>query len=267
MTFNSDRTDVYVYALLDPRIPRDDIFLPELKFQPFYIGMGVNKRIYTHRKGVSLDKSYKGLKINRIKAILKEHQEPISIKIAIGLKRSKAAELECELIAEFGTIAPIEGIKRGILTNMTAGGDGGAGHIVTSEVRELIRKAHLGKPKSDEHREKLRIAALISSPISNARQEVQEKIRKVHLGKPKTNGSKISEWRKANPISLEQREALSSKFKGKPRSPEMQQKLREIACKSGKLPWINKDGIVKRVADIEAYLADGWSRGRKPKQG
>lgn len=273
MTFNLERTDVYVYALLDPRFPRNDTFMPELKFKPFYIGMGVNNRIYVHREGIKLDKTYKGLKINRIKAILKEQQEPIPIKIASGLTRINAAKLECSLIAEFGTIAPVSNVKRGILTNMTAGGDGGHGHIVSDEARARIRAGHLGKTKSDEHKNNLRAAALITSPITNRNPITREKLRQSTKAALARNPDWAARFKIAAAAAIRKynadpvnREKISARLKGIPRSKEVIEKCKLNASKHfSNSAWMNNGEIIKRIPfdEIQVYLESGWIKGRK----
>lgn len=68
----------------------------------------------------------------------------------------EANEKEIEFIKLYGRVD--EGT--GTLVNMTKGGDGAVGRIVTPEVAEKYRQTNLGRKLSQHHKEKLRAANL-----------------------------------------------------------------------------------------------------------
>lgn len=105
------RTIYYVYELVDPRTN-----------QPFYIGKGSGRRMFSHLKEATLDRAKQ---INRFKCavinnIVSSGRAVIINKIQENLDEPTAYELEQVLISKYG--------KRcngsGILTNITDGGDG-----------------------------------------------------------------------------------------------------------------------------------------------
>lgn len=122
---------------------------------------------------------------------------------------------------------------------------------------------------SDQTKEKLRQAALISSPISNANPATKEKIRQAHLGKPKSaeHRAKLQAHLKLKTNTPEQLQMMSIRFKGIKRSlsPEAIAAIKLGSAKTRGQVWINKQGASKRVSpqDVELHLTLGWSRGRK----
>src|ERR1700733_7867338 len=103
------------------------IYWDSLKAEPFYIGKGTGNRAHYHLKYGNKDNSYFDRKI---KKMLKESNEP-EIKIINVKTESEALELEKFLIAEIGR----KKLGLGSLLNMTDGGDGLSGHIITENQR------------------------------------------------------------------------------------------------------------------------------------
>lgn len=74
--------------------------------------------------------------------------------IAENLTDEEAKTLEIELIAKYGR----KDIGTGILRNMTDGGEGSSGRIVTKEMIEKLKQARAKQITSEETREKMRLA-------------------------------------------------------------------------------------------------------------
>jgi hypothetical protein len=149
---------------------------------------------------------------NRRLAVLFSRCDPAQIpivKIRDNLTEPQAFEIESALIRSIGRG------HRGPLFNMTEGGEGTAGRIVSLVVRAKISKGHKGKRLSAEHREKLRQArigakssAVTRSKISQSllgnrrgmgrshSAETRQKMSAAHLGNQNAKGVKFSaEWR------------------------------------------------------------------------
>lgn len=86
-------------------------------YEPFYIGMGKNKRYKDHLSKNS--RSKKHIKNNIINEILDNDKIPIIIKIKENISHIEAAKLEIELISLIGRLD----LDKGPLTNLTNGGD------------------------------------------------------------------------------------------------------------------------------------------------
>lgn len=145
--------------------------------------------------------------------------------------------------------------------NLTAGGDGFAGHHSES-ARARIGAAHRGRPHSEEHRKKLSEAARKRSPMS---EETRRKISEGHKGIPCC-------------------------FKGKKRSEEDRRKMSEAAKRRAKPTAVTRAKHANRMKgnsygkgrihitngvdhkmiypnDFEKFEKLGWRRGWPAKRG
>jgi hypothetical protein len=86
VSYMADRSDFYVYVYIDPR-----------NYEEFYYGKGCGGRKEAH-----LDASGYSEKAKRIRAILKEEEEPIIRVIAKGLSEAEALLVETTLIWKQG---------------------------------------------------------------------------------------------------------------------------------------------------------------------
>jgi hypothetical protein len=121
--------------------------------RPFYIGKGNCKgfRIEEHGKEALSLKCLNSYKRNIIKKIWEEGQQ-IDYEIVLFTKFEELAfDKEIELINFYGR----KNNGTGILSNMTDGGEGCIGHVVTKECREKISNACKGKTISEEQRKRL----------------------------------------------------------------------------------------------------------------
>jgi hypothetical protein len=106
----------YTYIYLNPLKPGKfnyDEF--HFDYEPFYVGEGHNKRLYSHlelakkkincdflKKDIMDDKNYNEHKINTIKKILKNNKEPIIFKLKENLTKYEAVLFEKCLIKLIG---------------------------------------------------------------------------------------------------------------------------------------------------------------------
>lgn len=121
---------------------------------PYYIGRGKNKRAFRKHGNIAVP--------NRERILF----------LKTNLTFNESCKHECYMIY-------VLGFKKegGLLHNRTLGGEGSEFHFLTSEQKEKISKATLGKPKSISHRKKIskwRTGREMSS-------ETKEKISKAHL--------------------------------------------------------------------------------------
>lgn len=123
----------YVYIFLDPR--KDGEFSygeHKFKYEPFYVGKGKNNRCENHLREWSLKD--KTLKNNKIKSLLKLGLKPIIIKLFLNLSEVDSFDKEKEMIKKIGRLD----LNTGPLLNMTDGGEGNSGVILTQETKTKI---------------------------------------------------------------------------------------------------------------------------------
>jgi len=149
----------YVYA-----------YLRKSDNSPYYIGKGKGSRAWDKNHSVVIPKD----------------ESRISI-IAENLSESDAFNLEIKLISEFGR----KDLGTGILRNMTNGGEGCSGRILSEELRSKISNTLKGKKKSKEavaKRAKTRKgqpSALKGRKLTEEhRKKVSESLIGVNAGKP-----------------------------------------------------------------------------------
>jgi hypothetical protein len=128
----------YVYVYLDPLKPGPFVFGKfKFDFEPFYIGLGKNKRIDAHIRDAQDDKQqqeYQTAKYRKIRKILNVGIEPVRYKLYEGLTLDSAIRFEKYFIALIGR----RDLKEGC--NLTDGGEGHLRGIMSEEVREKHRK-------------------------------------------------------------------------------------------------------------------------------
>lgn len=211
--------EYYVYELIDPK--SDELF---------YVGKGLNKRMYSHYNRVRTGHVLSNEKLYyKLKSLIDENLKPIYNKVFITTNETIAYNKEVELIKKHG---------REKLCNLTEGGNGSRDSM--GLVGAKISKAKMGKPnlkiagknnpaKRPEVRRKISIA-LTGKKLS---EETKQKIRKFSLGK--TN-EEIYGKEKAKQMRINSSKAHSGKnsfFYGK----------------SIHAVWIEKYG--KEIADIK----------------
>jgi len=174
----------YVYVILDPR--KCGNYLYEnmfFEYEPFYVGKGRGNRSENHLKDYLKINKKNNPKNNKIKKILSLNQKPIIIKLVESLSELEAFEMEKYLIKSIGRW------KEGPLVNLTSGGEGTSGRIVSDYIKEKISLSLKGKFKGRKLTE-----------------EWKEKISK--------NNARY--WKgKSNPSSDKARKKISNSLKGK----------------------------------------------------
>lgn len=249
----------YVYIYFDPRIRIDYIILSSnYQHEPFYVGKGIDDRLYDHLSETNITNQ---IKHGKIQHIISEGLQPIIIKVRENLSNDEANDLEKYLISQIGTIAIIDNIKRGPLANLTIGGDGGRQSLETRAKMSKNRKGKGTGPRSEEV--KLKISQS-KKGISTMTDEGR---------------AKLSEFRKSFITSSETRQKLSASAIGRKHLDDTKQRIsaaqkgvsREYAKNnqhSRGLITINNGsrGTHVRPEELEKFLSEGWILGiyRKP---
>lgn len=186
-------------------------YRPETKL-PFYIGIGKSVRLkYVERPH---NKHHSNIlnKLNRLGL------RPIVKVIASGLSWDEAASIEKDLIKLYGR----KDLGKGILVNLTDGGEGQFGIIPSEERRMKISKAHKGVPKlklkGRKHSEEFKKRV---SDSLKGRTFSEERCKNISLGRKgkglgkrnPTVGIKISLKKKGVKFSNEHRAKLSTSRK------------------------------------------------------
>lgn len=122
----------YVYIYLDPRVQGEWKYKElTFNFEPFYIGVGIKKRMLVHLYPSMLKQQTR--KSSKIKSILKDNLKPIILKVYENCTDEEAFKIEKDIISHFGRID----LNTGILCNHT---DGGVGWNITREIKPRVRK-------------------------------------------------------------------------------------------------------------------------------
>lgn len=144
------RDDIYAYIYFNPLKPISAStaaalapykIVPASVFEPFYVGAGVKRRSNFHLNEARVQ-AHSSHKTNTIRKIWESNLKPIIVRLPTKTRR-EAMDLEKELIRAIGTVANIEGIKRGPLANEMPGGEGGASS--NPAVTAKLKQARVGK--------------------------------------------------------------------------------------------------------------------------
>jgi hypothetical protein len=189
---------------------------------PYYVGKGVRYRAFgqkTHRVKVPIDRS---------RILVQEHPS-----------EEDAFFAEKFLIAYYGR----KDLGTGRLLNMTDGGEGASGHVLSEEHKAKIGRAHTGQKRTEHARQHMREARLGVSygPHSAA------------------HNTKISEalkGRKGKPMSAEHKAMLLSLHLGKKRSLEVRANMRR-AQQGKKMP---REAVERMIATRRARGSYGPAR-------
>lgn len=160
----------YVYAYWDP-----------IRLEYFYAGKGKNQRAYTH-----LNRKDRHPVTNRIINIRRAGYEPEIKFIAKNLDEELAFLAETEFILKYGR----RNIKTGCLLNLTNGGEGMSGYVLSDTHRKAISKSNSIKNKTQDN-------------------------------------SKFIGWNTGKKLSDEHKKAISTGGKGIKKHPGFSEKLRQ----------------------------------------
>jgi len=221
----------YVYCYYEPGI------VPE-HGSPFYVGKGHGRRAYTHLSGCQRQRreGYGSLFYRKLRKMLSCGIQP-EIEIVMDmLTEDEAFAFERELIRCIGR----RNLGKGPLCNLTDGGDGASGHVVSEEVRQRIREKHLGKTLSCEHRQR------IGDAIRG--REVSEETRR-----------RIGDCRRGKKHSKKTRQRLSQHFYGKKHSAETRAKM-SAAHRLSSVEGFHLDGhLICQFDSIKSVASGGYT--------
>lgn len=183
---------------------------------PFYVGKGKDDRWKYHlieaQKKTTKDKNK--LKLNTIKKIIKQGQEPIVKFVDTNISEEQAFELECFLIDEIGRID----LGTGTLTNLTNGGEGATGYKHTSEDLHRMSKWQIGRGKTEEHKTAMRKPKSEAGRLAIAQARLDSNYRPTEETKRKLSEAlkgRVSPM-KGRTLTEEQKAKISARLKGRP---------------------------------------------------
>lgn len=185
---------------------------------PCYIGKGSGKR--WRKTGRRTHNPH----LARI--IAKAGGELPVVKIRDGLTEPEAFETERAFIAAIGRQA-----NGGPLVNLTDGGEGATGKVMSEAAKDAIRAAQKGRPKSDEHR------AAMRGPRGPMSQENRSAISARQIGKkhgPEWSAA-IGRGLRESPNNDARRKAIGDAQRGIPKGPCTES--RRLAAKAGMLAY------------------------------
>lgn len=187
---------------------------------PFYVGKGKGERMFDHL--TEAKKGVKSLKCNIIRKIWRNGKEPLIEKVKENLLEHEAFELEKSLISKYGRINK----KTGTLANLTDGGEGAGGQVLSAETKEKLRQLGLGRKHTEESKTKMKLIALSKGTAVVFDEKVREKIRQALIGRKLSDETKrkISDACKGKPPT----------FKGRKHSDETRKKISESIKNSSK---------------------------------
>lgn len=127
----------YIYVYLNP-LKKTNFIFGDLVFEyePFYIGRGKNKRSHVHMNNSLLKK--KSEKNDIINEIINNDKKPIIEFLSTGLTYSESDKMERYYISKIGRIK-----DGGTLTNLTTGGQGNSGYIMSDESKQKMINSNI----------------------------------------------------------------------------------------------------------------------------
>lgn len=171
-------TNFYVYVYLDPRKPGKYTYNEyTFDFEPFYIGKGKGNRFNNHLIKYKLRTNKNKMFVNKILKIQSSQMQPIIIKVQENLNEQTSFQLEKSLIISIGR----KDKNLGTLTNMTDGGEGSSGYIMTDKQKEKCRQTAI--KYSDKHSKRMKENNPTNDPL------VREKISQIKQIQNKGSGN------------------------------------------------------------------------------
>lgn len=181
--------------------------------------------------------------------------------VASGLTENEAYALERERIAFWKEVGVV-------LCNRSDGGDGG-GSNPSQETRALMRAAKLGKPQSEEHKQKVaeKMRSVLADPL------VKEKLSaasRAYHSRPEVKEAK-SKFFKELPRTEEHRRKISEALTGRKLSTDHAEKARKASLgRKQSQEEINKRRASntgkKRSDESKQRMASAWTPERKAAQ-
>ena len=191
--------------------------------------------VYEHLRNDTNEVFYVGIGVDEGRAYVKDGRNPHwkNIVNKVGytvniiykdIEHEEAKNIEILLIEKYGR----KDLGTGNLVNLTDGGEGSLGVIVSEETRQKLSEAQkgenngfFGKKHSEETRQKYRDRTYS--------EETRHKMSEAKKGKTwsEETTQKITETKKGRPLSEEARRKMSEATKGKPLSEEHKRKIGE----------------------------------------
>ena len=152
----------------------------------------------------------------------------------------EAKNIEILLIEKYGR----KDLGKGNLVNMTDGGEGTFGLIMSEEAREKLREKHTGKTHTEESKKKMSEKHIGKTHTEESKKKMSEihtgkklseesknKLREINIGKKlsEDHKHKISEANKGKIKSEDHKQRISEARIGKPLSKEHKQRISEGA--------------------------------------
>jgi hypothetical protein len=167
---------------------------------PYYVGRGTGRRAFKKHGHISVPPK------DRI------------LFLKTGLTFAESIDHERYMIAVLGR----KDLGTGVLRNLTDGGEGAQNMSPAS--RQRISEANLGRPLTEEHKEKIRSAALAMSD------ETKAKIAKASRNRSPETRAKLSIAGKTRRLSPEHKSRIAEAA----RNASAEVKLRKVSSKRGK---------------------------------
>lgn len=182
----------------------------------FYIGIGIRANHRRSRTIVGRNEYWKNI-VNKTKWEAEIILDDLTIE--------EANKKEMEFIAIYGRAD----LGSGTLVNLTNGGDGTSGHIVSETTKKMLSKINIGKRLSDDHKKKISQAHLgknftpdtiqkmrIAKLGNKQSEETINKRRAKLIGNKSNTGKKLGEEQRGKmKISQMKRRALEAAQKNK----------------------------------------------------
>ncbi len=206
---------------------------------PFYMGKGSGRRISYHLRNCqnkALD-VYNTLFYRKLRKMRLQGYKPKVVKIIDNLLEKEALALEVIFIQLIGR----RNLKTGSLCNLTNGGDGVSGHIVSVAVRKRMSDAHKGKILTEEWRRNIGLA--------NKGLHRSEKTKRL-----------IGNCRRGKHHSEETKRRLSLYFKGKKHSSETRNRMSKIALRRPVNAFDSDGNCIYQFDSIKNVINKGFTR-------
>ena len=231
----------YVYVYLDTRKSGKYVYGEySFDYEPFYIGKGSGKRSESHineakkinKSNIQINKNnLPNINLHKIRTIIKIYKStgrwPIVKIINQNITEKESSDTEMLYIKTIGRY----NLKNGPLTNLTDGGEGNSGFIVSDKTKKKISNSLKGKKQSFESNKK----NSESHKGKSKSLETKLKMSKSKIGENNPNFGKKHSKQILEKISNSLKGIKNPMF-GKKQSKEMRAKV------SKKI--INSDGVI-----------------------
>jgi len=245
-----DPNRFYVYTYLDPRKPGqysygDYCFL----YEPFYVGKGCRDRDVYHIHLAKIDsKNESNIMKSKVLKIIKEcDMSPLIFRIRSNMSENNAFSLENEIIKLVG----LKGIdSQGILVNRNYGGIGGRGDVVVSaKTKALHSFRNTLEGMIDLHGEEK------GTRVHEERRKCKSERGKQAFAEGKGGLAKFFASG-GNPHTPEIRAKVAEKLKGRKRSPEECEHIKQGSNK-GRKNYMTKPYVITAPLGEEFVYLDG----------